>query len=123
MRGKETLSLPHAQAEQSVRSDVPVTGGKAGGQHPQRSGGKGAAEGGPGAHGAPAARGEETQQGHQAAEGERSRLGAASLRLPLGSLQKWQVRFRGIQVAQNMFTDAKEDGRRALASDRPRFKS
>lgn len=75
-----------AQAEQSVRSDVPVTGGKAGGRRLQTGGRKGAAEGGPAAHGAPAAPGEEGQQGDQAAEGERSLFGAEPLRLPLSSL-------------------------------------
>lgn len=69
MKGKEALSLPNAQAEQSVRSDVPVAGGEAGGQRLQGGGREGAAEGGPAAHGAPAAPGEEDEQGHQAAEG------------------------------------------------------
>lgn len=66
---KEPLCLPHAQAEQSVRADVPVAGGQAGGQHLQGGGGEGAAEGGAGAHGAPAAPGEAAPQDGQAAEG------------------------------------------------------
>lgn len=86
-RGKETVPLPSAQAEQSIRADVPVAGGKAGGQHLQRGGREGSAEGGFGAHGAPAAAGEEDQQGHSAAEGEGSLLAAEPRGLqPLGSL-------------------------------------
>lgn len=81
------MSVPCAQAEQSVRADVPVADGKAGGQHLQGGGGEGSAEGGSTAHGAPAAPGEADQQGHPAAEGEGSWPGAEPQRLrPLGSL-------------------------------------
>ena len=86
MKGKETLSLPCAQAEQSVGSDVPVTGGQAGRRHLQRDRREGTAQGDPGAHGAAVAPGEEGQQGDQAAEGEWCLLGTESLRLPLRDL-------------------------------------
>lgn len=88
------MSLPCAQAEQSVGSQMYQSQVAKLEDDIYKEAEEKALpfKGGPGAHGAAAAPGEEVQQGDQAAKGECCLLGAKSLRLPSAPFGNGQLR-------------------------------